>query len=208
VVFDFETGGKNPLVCEPLQLAACVIDSRSLEIKPNSEFSIYIKPTSWDNVEQEALDINKIERKTVEEKGVNQKEAWSNFTDYVNRYNKKKSFWTAPIAAGHNIIGYDMHIVNRMCSLYGPVDSKTKEPQLFNGRDKLDLLHLCFYWFESNKDLKNFKLDTLREYFGISGKDAHNAIVDVQHTATILGRFLRFHRNISAKTNFKGAFGK
>jgi exonuclease I len=206
VVFDFETGGKNPRTCEPLQLAAVVLDSRSLEIKPNSEFQIYMKPLDWNNVEQEALDINKISRQTIEDKGVNQKEAWNSFTSYISKYNKKKTFWGAPIAAGHNITGYDLIIVDRLCQLYGPIDSKTKESQLFHGRDKLDLMNLCFLWFENNKDVANYKLDTLRDYFGLSREGAHNAVVDVKQTALLLSRFLRFHRNLAAKTTFAGVF--
>ena len=29
-----------------------------------------------------------------------------------------------PIPAGFNILGYDMHIVNRLCKEYGPWDEK------------------------------------------------------------------------------------
>ncbi len=101
-----------------------------------------------------------------------------------------------------------MHIVNRMCKLYGPLDNKTKTPILFHGRDKLDLMLLCFLWFENNKDLDNYKLDTLRDYFGLSKENAHNAEQDVKDTALILGRFLKFHRNMAAKTTFKNAFQK
>lgn len=167
-----------------------------------------MKPTDWANVEQEALDINKIEKKTIDEKGINQKEAWQAFTSYCNKYNKKKSFWGAPIAAGHNIINYDMVIVNRMCRLYGPLDNKSKNPILFHGRDKVDLLNLAFLWFENNKELENYKLDTLRDYFGLSREGAHNAVKDVEDTALIISRFLKFHRNLAAKTTFKGVFGK
>lgn len=165
-----------------------------------------MKPKSWDNVESEALAINGITKEIVDEKGVNQKQAWETFTDYCNKYNKKKSFWGAPIAAGHNILGYDMHIVNRMCELYGPLDNKSKSPILFHGRDKLDLLNLCFLWFENNKELENYKLDTLRDFFGISKIGAHNAIKDVTDTAMILARFLKFHRNMAAKVTFKNVF--
>lgn len=65
---------------------------------------------------------------------------------------------------------------------------------------------MCFLWMENNKDVANYKLDTLREYFGIPKDGAHNAIVDVKHTAAIISRFLKFHRNIASKTNFKGVF--
>ena len=48
-VFDFETDGKDPKVCSPVQLAAVMVDSVKLEIIPNSEFNIQIKPEKLEN---------------------------------------------------------------------------------------------------------------------------------------------------------------
>lgn len=203
--YDFETGSADPHVCEPLQLAAVIIDCRNLEVRPDSEFRTYIKPTSWDNVQQEALAINKINPEVVERDGVSQKEAWEAFSRYANKYNKSKTPFGAPIAVGHNIIKFDNVISDRMCKLYGPVD-KNNSPVLFNRRDVVDLMNMSFLWFENNAELENYKLDSLRTFFGIPLEGGHDALVDCKQTAMIVSRFLKYHRNISQKSNFRGAF--
>jgi len=205
VVYDFETGSADPFTCEPLQLAAIVLDARTLEIKPSSEFKTYIKPTNWTNVQDEALAVNKIKREVVERDGISQKEAWEAFTRYVNKYNKSKTPFGAPISAGFNIKNFDKHIVERMCNLYGPLD-KNNKPILFHRRDMIDLMDICFLWFENMAEPENYKLDTVRDFLGISKDNAHDALVDTQHTAMIISRFLKFHRSISAKTLFKDCF--
>ena len=67
-------------------------------------------------------------------------------------------------------------------------------------------MNVVFYWFEGNNELKNYTLDSLREYFGISKDGAHDALKDVKDTAEIAIRFLRLHRNLSQKIKFKGSF--
>jgi len=205
IVFDFETGSKDPNTCEPLSLAASVLDCRTLELK-SSNFEILIQPTNWDNVEAEALAVNKLKREDIETKGVPQRVAWESFSTFVKKFNKNGTVWSAPVACGHNIKKFDMTIVDRMCKLYGPTDAKDKQQTLFNRRDIIDLLDLCFLWFENNKEPDNYKLDTLRDFFGLSREGAHSAIVDVQQTAQIVSRFLKFHRRLSQKASFRGAF--
>ena len=69
-------------------------------------------------------------------------------------------------------------------------------------------MNLVFYWFEHNNDLKNYTLDTLRDYFGIDKYGAHDAIKDVKDTAEIIIRFMKLHRNLGQKIKFKNAFTK
>jgi len=45
VVYDFESDGVNPYECEPVQIAAVVLDARKLEIIKGSEFNSMMKPT-------------------------------------------------------------------------------------------------------------------------------------------------------------------
>ena len=49
-VFDFETDGKNPYECSPVQLSAVMIDPIRLEIIPNSKFNAYLRPFLMNNV--------------------------------------------------------------------------------------------------------------------------------------------------------------
>ena len=68
------------------------------------------------------------------------------------------------------------------------------------------MMNVIFYWFEGNNELKNYTLDNVREYFGISKVGAHDALKDVRDTAEIVIRFLRLHRNLSLKIKFKESF--
>jgi DNA polymerase III epsilon subunit-like protein len=69
-------------------------------------------------------------------------------------------------------------------------------------------MNVIFYWFESNSELKNYTLDNLREYLGISKEGAHDALKDVKDTAEILIRFLKLHRNLGKKVKFKDSFNQ
>jgi DNA polymerase III epsilon subunit-like protein len=67
-------------------------------------------------------------------------------------------------------------------------------------------MNLVFYWFEGNNELKNYTLDSLRDYLGIDKTGSHDALKDVKDTAQILIRFLKLHRNIANKVKFKSSF--
>lgn len=204
IVFDMETGSTNPETCEVLQIAATVIDPRTLEIKSQHEFNSLIKPNNWANVEAKALEVNKLKKEDLEAAPC-LPVVWRKFVEYVEKFNHNKSFYTAPIAAGANIKNFDCPIVERLSKTFGNVDKEGKS-SLFNKRDRIDLLDICFLWFENHKEPENYKMDTLRDYLGLSKEGAHNALQDVRDTAKIISRFMRFHRNISKPSKFKGAF--
>lgn len=220
-VFDFETDGSNPLVCSPVQLAAIIIDPIKLEIIPDSEFNAFFKPELMENNANYKYDTDIIEfhskvkgcsqEHIYEEwnKYPSQEVSWKAFVSYLEKYNcfgsKKKSIFTAPIAAGYNINRFDLKIIQRLSEKYKNVDPKENTPTLFYPRDVLDIMNLIFYWFE-NVNIKNYSLDTIRDYMGISKDGAHDALKDVKDCAKILLRFMRLHRNLSSKIMFKDAF--
>ena len=219
-VFDFETDGSNPFECSPVQLAAIMIDPIKLDIIPDSEFNIYFKP---EVIEQDAnyeyktdiLDFHaKVKGCSKEDvlkqwkEYPNQNHSWSMFVSYLEKYHtrsSKKSQFSAPIAAGYNINRFDLNIIDRLSKKYGNLN-KENRTDLFYPRDVVDIMNLVFYWFENNNDLKNYTLDTLRDYFGISKEGAHDASKDIYDSANILIRFLKLHRNLSSKIKFKNAF--
>ena len=140
IVFDFETGSRNPYKTQPTQIAAVAIHGRKLTIQPGGIFNSEIRPIldddkaiemGLDPIEDEALAVT---RKTREElaKAPQLKTVWKKFSNFVNKYNFKKTNWTAPIPAGYNIIGFDMPIVERMCSEHGPTNAKNGRQGLFN----------------------------------------------------------------------------
>jgi len=113
--------------------------------------------------------------------------------------------FSAPIAAGYNILKFDMQIINRMALKYKNV-GKDQTNNIFNPRDKIDLMHVMFLWFENNTDIKSLSLDNMREYFGMSKDNAHDALGDVMDCAEILIRFMRLHRNQAKKIKFRNSF--
>jgi DNA polymerase III epsilon subunit-like protein len=220
-VFDFETDGSNPLQCSPVQLAAVMIDPIKLEIIPDSEFNTYFKPDLLEENKEYSYEDSDVLDFHAKVKGTDknsvlsewrlypaQSKGWKSFVSYLEIYHTrstKKSCFSAPIAAGYNIFKFDLKIIDKLSHKYDNLN-KEGNSALFYPRDTLDLMNLVFYWFEGNNDLKNYTMDSLRSYLGISQDGAHDAIKDVKDTAEIIIRFLKLHRNISQKVKFKGSF--
>jgi DNA polymerase III epsilon subunit-like protein len=221
-VFDFETDGKNPKECSPVQLSAVMVDPFKLEIIDKSEFNIFLKPdklvnTELDNpyTDSDILEWHGKVKAISAEKVLSdwkqypdQKQAWGQFVSYLDKYHLnggRKSQFTAPIAAGYNILKFDMTIVNRLSVKYDNVN-KEQETCLFHPRDKVDLMHVLFMWTSYISEVKSLSLDNMRDYLGLSKDNAHDAIKDVKDCADILIRFLRLHKDLSKKIKFKDAF--
>lgn len=220
-VFDLETDGADPSVCSPVQIAAVIIDPLRLEIIADSEFNINLKPEalinndSYDYSDSDVLDFHAKVKGASKAEVLNewrtypkQDVGWKMFTSYLEMYHirsDKKSCFTAPIAAGYNINRFDLPIINRLSAKYNNLNKEGRS-SLFYPRDVVDLINVIFYWFENNNELKNYTLDNLRDYLGISKDGAHDALKDVKDTADILIRFMKLHRNIARKVKFKGSF--
>jgi len=219
-VFDFETDGSDPKTCSPVQIAAVIVDPIQLEIIPNSTFNINFKPEVLENndnyvYQTDILDFHsKVKGCSKEEvmqawrKYPKQQHSWELFVNYLDKYHtrtSKKSQFSAPIAAGYNINRFDLPIVDRLSNKFGNVNKEGKT-DIFFPRDVIDVMNLVFYWFENNNDLKSYTLDNLRDYVGISKEGGHDALKDVMDTANILIRFMKLHRSLSHKIQFKNSF--
>lgn len=205
LVADFETSSADPYTCQPVELAAIVLNSRTLQAEEESTFYSLIRPTNFETVEQQALDINK---KTIEqlEKAPSLSEVWSDFVRFVDKFSKSKTIWDRPVLCGHNIMGFDKIIFDRLCIEFGPVD-KTNRPTLFSPHF-IDTMNLCFMNFESLKEPYRYNLDYLRKFFGIdAGGKAHEAMQDVLDAKAIAVRFLEWQRKKAKVAKFAGAFG-
>lgn len=216
-----ETDGSNPDVCSPVQIAAVIIDPLRLEIIQDSEFNVTIKPEKLeedDSYTYSDSDILEFHSKvrgcskddilTTWKEYTPQNQSWKLFLSYLEKYHirsDKRSCFTAPIAAGYNINRFDLRIVDRLSKKYNNLNKEGRS-SLFYPRDVIDVMNVIFYWFESNNELKNYTLDNLRDYLGLSKEGAHDALKDVKDTAEILIRFLRLHRNLGKKVKFKGSF--
>lgn len=219
-VFDLETDGANPNVCSPVQIAAVIVDPIKLNIVPNSEFNIILKPEKLEenpefNYDNDILDFHAKVRNCSQAQilkswtnAMPQKQGWQMFIDYLDLHHcrtSKKSQFSAPIAAGYNINRFDLKITNRLSQKYGNIN-KESDSNIFYPRDVLDIMNLLYYWFAYIDDIKGLSLDTIRQYLGISGENAHDALKDVKDCADILLRFLKLHKNLSQKIKFKDSF--
>ncbi len=230
-VYDFETDGSNPKKCEPVQIAACMINPITLEIVDNSEFCSWMRPQGIDekdyfekhhdtirwhakNYTDNYDDLTQEDRDKADQ-GVyqtwldapEQKQVWDDFTNYLLIYNKnqsRRSRFTAPIRAGINIRRFDNVIADRLCERFGYI-TKDDEQKIFNPRDCIDIMEMAFYWFENLPEPKSYSMDELRKFFGMSGHGAHDALNDVRDEALVIQKFLRLHRRTSSKVKFKNA---
>lgn len=217
IVFDFETGGRNPQKCQLTQISAIVLHGKKLTLQPGGVFDIEVRPefddekaiaAGFDPVEQAALDVTRKTREQLE-KAVGPKVAWQQFSAFVNKFNMKGSPYFAPIPVGFNINNFDMPIINRYCGLYGPKDEKSDKQKLVHQIYKVDMMDVLFGWFEDNDAVQKLNMDYLRGFFGFSDEskaNAHNALSDVVDTANIFIRFMKYHRKLNNKTTFEKSF--
>lgn len=221
IFMDFETGSRNPMKTQPIELAAIAIHPRTLEIVPNSEFLALIKPIfdeekcislNIDPLEKGALDVNKKTVEQLQKDGKSLKSVWREFTQYCNNFNSTGKRWDAPILCGFNNNNFDDKIINRICGSkpweFGPWDEERMESTLFHPTINVDLYKIVFSWFENVLEPQYLSMDSLRDYFGISKEGSHEALKDVLDGAEILTRFLKMQRTFNKKVQFKGSFEK
>ena len=213
VCFDFEATHYDPNIAEPVELAACIIHPRRLEVVEGSIFHSYIRPPDIDAVSQDNIAFHAKAAKCTNEEIIQrfrdsptQKDVWDKFAIYLERYHtptKRKSFFSAPIRAGQNIINYDNVIWQRLCERYGYVNDENRQNIAF-GRDNIDLLNICFLWFENDSDgPTSYSADNLRSFFKMKDDKSHTAHQDVLDCANWLIRFMKLHRTCAEHVNFK-----
>ena len=211
IVFDFETGSRNPHKTQPTQLAALALDGRSLKLK--GTFNSEMRPLSdkkaieagLDPLEDEALRITGKSREELK-KAPTPRSVWKKFVQFVEQYNWKGTQWFAPIPVGFNIIGFDMIIINRLCKAYGPWNDDRSQQKLFHAIHKIDVMDNIFMWTEADPAVRSISMDSLRDRMGMSKENAHDALQDVKDTANIMIKFLKTHRAVYQNLKIDKAF--
>jgi len=212
IVFDFETGGRNPMRCQPTQIAAIALDGRNFRLK--GEFNSMMRPiidddkaiaAGVDPIEEGALKVTGQTRAQLA-KAPLPKGVWKKFCTFVNKYNWKGTPYFAPIPAGFNILGYDMKIVDRLCKEYGPYDDKRQSQKLFHQIYKIDVMDDVWLWTEGDPSVKSISMDSLRERMGLSSENAHDALQDVKDTANIFIKLQKSRRAVYRNMKFEKAF--
>lgn len=212
IIFDFETGSRNPHKTQPTQIAAIALDGRTLTMK--GQFNSEIKPilddekalaAGFDPIQDEALKITGKTREALE-KAPSLKSVWNKFTKFVDQYNWKGDAFFNPIPVGFNIIGFDMIIINRLCREFGPYDKDREHQKLFSKIYKFDIMDNIFAWTESDPSVRSISMDALRERMGLSFDNAHDALQDVKDSANIFIKLMKTHRAVYQNMNFDKAF--
>lgn len=218
IVYDFETSGLDPKVCDPTQIAAMVLNPYTLEQVPGGEFHSFMCPDKLPPVDDSTVAWHAQVRSTTAEAILDtwksappEKQVWSDFAEFTKRFQTsggKKRTSTQPIRAGANIINYDNIIWQRLCEKHGFV-SPSGDQNLAFKRDNLDIQPMLWYWLEAYEGSPDsLSMDKLREYFDMPKGMAHDAMSDVNDCVMILRSFMKLMRNTAAKLNFKGCFGK
>tara|TARA_R110000751_G_scaffold95018_1_gene185513 strand:+ start:4443 stop:5120 length:678 start_codon:yes stop_codon:yes gene_type:complete len=212
IVFDFETGGRNPVTCQPTQLAALALDGRNFRLK--GEFNSEIWAETDDDkaikkglgpIEEGALKVTGMTREQIS-KAPKPKAVWKKFCTFVDKYNWKGTSFFAPIPAGYNILGYDMIIVDRLCKEYGPFDDQRQKQKLFHQIYKIDMMDNYYMWTEGDPSVKSRSMDAIRERTGMSAENAHDALQDVKDTANLMIKFMKTHRAVYRNLKLDKAF--
>lgn len=214
IIFDFETGSRNPHKTQPTQIAAIALDGRSLTVK--GQFNSEICPIfddeqaialGLDPLEDEALKITGKDRDKLA-KAPSVKAVWNKFTKFVGQYNWKNDPFYNPIPVGFNIVGFDMIIINRLCKEFGPWDNDRSQQKLFSKVYKVDIMDNIFLWTEGDPSIKSISMDALRDKMGLSRENAHDALQDVKDEANIFIKLLKTHRSVYQNITFENAFAK
>lgn len=224
IFYDYETGSRYAKQTQPTSLSAVAIHSRKLEILHGGIFNSFIKPEfnqgkqeefGLGDIEDEALEITKIKISDLE-KAPPAKVVWTEFCNFVNQFNYKKTRWSAPVLAGFNNNNFDDVITDRLCGgnriyntckkepyKFGPWDKDYSRAALFHPIHNIDLMKELFGWFENDKSVFSLSMDKMRSKFGLSTDRAHHSLKDVLDGGMLLIKFMKMKRGIHKKMSEK-----
>lgn len=211
---DFETGGKQAKICQPMSMACVVIDPVRLEMVKDGDFYSLIR-ANWDEEwckangvqvpQQEALDITKLTRED-SEKAPSWQEVHTRFETHVKKFWTGNNVWKAPLFAGYNSDSYDMTIIERATKAWGSHDKEYDKQALFHPIHSVDMMKYMWLLTEARKGWFSLSLDNTRKTFGIKGGQRHNALADCRDTGALLIKFMKWMRAASKNVKLEGSF--
>lgn len=164
IVFDTETTGVNPDIDRIVQLSALKLEINDKVPKEIDRLDIYLNPE---------MDMCE---KVIKIHGITNEFARKQKTEAEEFDRIRTFFGTNPIIVGQNV-GFDVSFFKSMYQRMG---------ETFNQRVIIDTLESARDLI-SFKDVKNYSLETLLEYLGISGDlSFHNSMDDVIGTQRLL----------------------
>ena len=163
VVYDLETTGLDTETDEPVQISALKFGERG----KTAELNLFCLP-SVEISEGAEKTHGFTEEKLKELGGISVKEALEKFSKFAE----------GSVLVGHNSFAFDDAVLDRISKEYG-VEIKVTA--------RADTLKIASLF---RPDLKNRKLSTLCEEFGVINEKAHDAFSDVTATAEVLKAFI------------------
>ena len=157
IAIDTETTGLNPENDRIVEIGAAVFEK---EHDPVSTFSTLINPGT--PIPSEASKVNHITNETVKN-APRESEAMAAFADFLKSYASEDH---PLILVAHNA-SFDIRFIENAFKRYGINVSGMYVDTLSSSRSIL-------------KDLDNYKLGTLAEYYGIENPQAHRALGDAE----------------------------
>ena len=177
--FDVETTGLNYEKNDIISLA-CVIE---IDGEVKEKFKLNIQPFDWENIEQSALNINKITKEQLKT-FMTPKQAHAKLKSYLEKYVDPYNSDDKFQPGGYNN-DFDIKF---MANFF-----KKCEDKYFGSWidfHKLDVQSIIqFLHLKGAINLPNYRLETVAKHFGIT-IDSHDALSDIKATREIAYKIL------------------
>lgn len=192
VVFDLETGGKDPERHAVIQIAAVAVDRRDdWAIVDSFEQKVCFRP---ENAQTEALEVNSYDDAVWKAEAQPPSLVADLFAAFLKEHATSRRIgktsgkpYVTTLLCGHNAVKFDIPFILKWYKRLG------KEGAFFAcWWECLDTIRLAHWVFSERDDApENYQLATLADYFGLDRTGAHDALVDVTLTAQIAHHLLR-----------------
>lgn len=177
LMMDLEFTGINPAKHEIIQIAAIVLDKKTLKTKET--FSTYVKPQNWKNRDPEAMAINNISWDDVKDA--------PNIKQVLQKFNKTFSGKLTPTVYGGRLDVLFLGDAYRSTKIKFPFDYHT-----------FDTWPLCYTYMAMHKKLTNrkrhlgFSMEDIADLLGVKRMAGrHNAVGDCLYQAEVLRALLK-----------------
>lgn len=198
IVFDFETGGLDPLVGAITEMGWCSVDGNDLSIS-NAHSSLILPYSDQLEYDPKALSYTNLTIEEIKSKGRDIDSVLKDFIDTCKQIAKSKHPKYLPILVAHNA-PFDIDFLVVSCAIRN-IDLS----QYIQGRSILgtfmptyiDTMGLARMEFNSDPTMTSLKLSSVLERHGIDLTDAHRALGDVLPTAELFVQWIKRLRNNS-----------